>query len=90
VHVPMTRGRETNEAFITITGEQTAVDVFAECLALDWIDRPAHTRRTELSNEFAHRPGLLDGDRLRNLFEHQHRIETALNDAAELDFGLSL
>jgi conjugative relaxase-like TrwC/TraI family protein len=82
LYVPMTRGRETNEAFITITDEQTAVDVFAQCLALDWIDQPAHTRHAELHNQHTHRPGLLGSDRLRDLFEQQHRIETALNDAA--------
>jgi conjugative relaxase-like TrwC/TraI family protein len=78
LYVPMTRGRETNEAFITVTGEQTAVDVFAQCLALDWIDQPAHTRRAELTNERLHRPGLLDSHQLRDLFEHQHRIEIVL------------
>jgi conjugative relaxase-like TrwC/TraI family protein len=81
LYVPMTRGRETNEAFITVTGEQTAVDVFAQCLGLDWIDQPAHTRQAELNNENTHRPGLLDSHQLRDLFEHQHRIETALTDA---------
>ncbi len=83
LYVPMTRGRETNEAFITVTREQTAVDVFAQCLALDWIDQPAHTRRAELNNEHTHRPGLLDSHQLRDLFEHQHRIETALTSAED-------
>ena len=81
LYVPMTRGRDTNEAFITVTGEQTAVDVFAQCLALDWIDLPAHTRRAELTNERLHRPGLLDSDQLRDLFEQKHHIETALAGA---------
>jgi conjugative relaxase-like TrwC/TraI family protein len=78
LYVPMTRGRDTNEAFITVTGEQTAVDVFSQCLALDWIDQPAHTRRAELNNQRLHRPGLLDGHQLRDLLEHQHRIEIVL------------
>jgi conjugative relaxase-like TrwC/TraI family protein len=81
LYVPMTRGRDTNEAFITVTGEQSAVDVFAQYLALDWIDQPAHTRRAELNNEHTHRPGLLDSRTLRDLFEHQHRIETTLAGA---------
>jgi conjugative relaxase-like TrwC/TraI family protein len=83
LYVPMTRGRETNEAFITVTGEQRAVDLFGQCLALDWIDHPAHTRRAELKNEYTHRPGLLDSHQLRDLFEHQHRIETALMSAED-------
>ena len=78
LYVPTTRGRETNEAFITVTGEQTAVDVFSQCLALDWIDLPALTRRGELNNQPAHRPGLLDGRQLRDLFEDQHRVEVVL------------
>ena len=48
LYVAMTRGTETNEAFIVTTGEQTAVDVFAQSIATDWIDLPAHTRRDEL------------------------------------------
>ncbi len=81
LYVPMTRGRDTNEAFITVTGEQTAVDVFAQCLALDWVDLPAHTRQAELNNQPAHRPGVLDGGQLRDLFEHRQRIETVLAGA---------
>jgi conjugative relaxase-like TrwC/TraI family protein len=81
LYVPMTRGRESNEAFITATGEQTAVDVFAQCLALDWIDRPAHTRNAELNHQHVHRPGLLDSGQLRDLFEQKHRIETTLSRA---------
>ena len=83
LYVPMTRGRDTNEAFIAVTGEQTAVDVFAQCLLLDWIDLPALTRRVELHNEHTHRPGLLDGGQLRDLFEHKHRIETTLTGAED-------
>lgn len=58
LYVPMTRGRESNEAFITTTGEQTAVDVFAQCLALDWIDQPVTGRevRRALSRTFLRAP----------------------------------
>ncbi len=45
----MTRGTETNEAFMVTTGEQTAVDIFAQSIATDWIDLPAHARRAELN-----------------------------------------
>jgi hypothetical protein len=59
VYVAMTRGTETNEAFIATTGEQTALDVFARSIATDWIDQPAHTRRDELHPTTTnHRPGL--------------------------------
>ena len=61
----MTRGTGMNEAFMVTTGEQTAVDVFAQSIATGWIDLPAHARRAELRDEKPHRPGLLDGEQLR-------------------------
>ncbi len=49
LYVPMTRGRSTNEVFVATTGEQTALDVVAQSVATDWIDRPAVARRAELN-----------------------------------------
>ena len=48
LYVPMNRGRTTNEVFVATTGEQTALDVVAQSIAADWIDRPALVRQTEL------------------------------------------
>ncbi|MFN3256975.1 MAG: MobF family relaxase [Ilumatobacter sp.] len=48
LYVPMTRGRSTNDVFVATTGEQTALDVVAQSIATDWIDRPALARRAEL------------------------------------------
>ena len=48
LYVPMTRGRSTNEVFVATIGEQTALDVVAQSIATDWIDRPALARRAEL------------------------------------------
>ncbi len=48
IYVPMTRGRESNEAFVVIRGEETPADVIAEALARTWIDRPAVAVRAEL------------------------------------------
>jgi conjugative relaxase-like TrwC/TraI family protein len=48
IYVPMTRGRSSNHAFVTVTGEQTAADVLAEALTRDWADQPAHQVRAEL------------------------------------------
>ncbi len=47
LYVPMTRGRSTNEVFVATTGEQTALDVVAQSIATDWIDRPALARQAE-------------------------------------------
>lgn len=49
LYVPMTRGRTTNEVFVATTGEQTALDVVAQSIAADWIDRPALVRHAELN-----------------------------------------
>ncbi len=48
IYVPMTRGRDSNHAYITIDGEDTAADVFARYITNDWIDLPAHQRAHEL------------------------------------------
>ena len=80
LYVAMTRGTGTNEAFIVTTGEQTPADVFAQAIATDWIDLPAHARRAELRDEKPHRPGLLDGGDLRGLMEQRF----AINDEVEL------
>jgi conjugative relaxase-like TrwC/TraI family protein len=53
LYVPMTRGRATNEVFVATTGEQTALDVVAQSIATDWIDRPAHARRAQLNPRLA-------------------------------------
>jgi hypothetical protein len=88
LYVPMTRGIDTNEAFIVTTGEQTAHDVFAQSIATDWIDEPAHTRRDELNDTKPHRPGLLDGGPLRELLELRHEITSAIEHAErDLEHG---
>ncbi|MDO8363232.1 MAG: MobF family relaxase [Actinomycetota bacterium] len=82
VYVAMTRGTETNEAFVVTTGEQTALDVLTQSIATDWIDLPAHTRRDELQQTTSnHRPGLLDGLVLRQVMEERHEIIRALTNA---------
>lgn len=48
IYVPMTRGRESNEAFVVLRGEETPADVIAEALTRSWIDRSAVAVRAEL------------------------------------------
>ena len=79
IYVPLTRGRHHNDAYITTTGEQTAVDVFAESIARSWIDRPAIARQTELAGTERHRPGTLPPDQLRSLLDEQAQLIDALN-----------
>ncbi len=81
LYVAMTRGTATNEAFMVVNGEQTAADVFAQSIATDWIDLPAHARRAELRDEKPHRAGLLDGRQLRELLEQRFDVVSTIEDA---------
>ena len=81
LYVAMTRGTAMNEAFIVTSGEQTAVDVFAQSIATDWIDLPAHARRAELRDERPHCPGLLDGREFRELLEQRYEIVSTIEHA---------
>lgn len=56
LYVPMTRGRSTNEVFVATVGEQSALDVVAQSIATDWIDRPALARQAELKAATADSP----------------------------------
>jgi hypothetical protein len=82
LYVPLTRGTETNEAFLATIGEETALDVFIRSMSTDWIDKPAHARRDELNNTNSHRPGLLDTSHLRKLVERRFEIGNTLEHAA--------
>ncbi len=81
LYVAMTRGTAMNEAFMVVNGEQTAADVFAQSIATDWIDLPAHARQAELRDEKPHRPGLLDGRQLRELLGQRYDIVSTIEDA---------
>ncbi len=77
IYVPLTRGRHHNDAYITTTREEAAVDVFAESIARSWIDQPAIARQAELAGTERHRPGTLPTGQLRALLSEQaHLIDT--------------
>ncbi len=48
LYTPMTRGRDSNHAFVVVDDNQTAVDVLTQTVTRDWIDQPAVTRRAQL------------------------------------------
>ena len=85
IYVPMTRGTETNEAFLVTTGEQTVLDVFIQSLTTDWIDQPAIARQAELNDTKPHRPGLLDGSQLRGMLRSSATNTTSAIARAEYD-----
>jgi hypothetical protein len=83
----MTRGRLSNEVFVALEAEQTAVDVIGQALVRDWIDEPAVARRAELRREpDGHGRGVgdqLDGAQLRKLLEREHEITRSLSRALD-------
>ena len=81
LYVAMTRGIHSNDAYLATSGEQTAPDIFTQCLIADWIDQPAHARQAELRGEPPHRAGLLDGAVLRDLLERRHQLTDELQRA---------
>ena len=88
VYVPMTRGRLSNEVFVALQAEQTAIDVIGQALVRDWIDEPAVARRAELQRREpgGHGRGLgdqLDGPQLRKLLEQEHEITRSLSRAVD-------
>jgi conjugative relaxase-like TrwC/TraI family protein len=86
VYVPMTRGRLSNEAFVVLEGEESALDVLAQALARDWIDEPAVARRAELAARGTSGDGRevatrLSGAELRELLERDHALSETLRRA---------
>ena len=74
LYVPLTRGRDTNHAYITTTTEHTAIDIFTESATRSWIDQPALARQAELAGAKPHRPGTLPDHELRHLYAQQAEI----------------
>ena len=48
VYTPMTRGRDSNHAYIVVEDNETALDVLTRAVTRDWIDQPAIVRRSQL------------------------------------------
>lgn len=89
IYVPMTRGRESNDAFVAIRGEETPADVVAEALSRHWIDRPAVAVRAQLQEQIPaeslsirRSPQTPLSDReVRRLLERDHELGHALTMA---------
>lgn len=79
VYVPMTRGRHHNDAYIVTNGEDTALDVFADAITRNWIDRPAHARQAELGGITPHRPGTLPTHELQTLYGQKAQLRATLD-----------
>jgi hypothetical protein len=95
IYVPMTRGRESNDAFVVIRGEETPADVIAEALSRTWIDRPAVAIRAEMRTTADRSDGdgrqrapdrPLPASELRRVLERHAELESKIAQApATLD-----
>jgi hypothetical protein len=86
VYVPMTRGRDSNTAFVACADGQDPVEVFAEAIGRDWIDRPALVRHQELNAAIESlEPRLLSPLRVVVLFD---REETLAGKISDLEYTL--
>jgi ATP-dependent exoDNAse (exonuclease V) alpha subunit len=48
IYTPMTRGRDSNHAYVVVEENQNALDVLSQAVSRDWIDRPAVARQAQL------------------------------------------
>jgi hypothetical protein len=85
VYVPLTRGRDSNEAFVVLQGEDTPADVIAESLARTWVDRPAIAVQAEMADRPKHRDdhriAVLDRTELRGLLDRAAELDQQLQRA---------
>ena len=83
VYVPMTRGRTDNHVYVIADEIHTARDILESALSQDWIDRPAHQRRSELNPEpvaaIERRREPLASDDIRRLLETEHELAKRIN-----------
>jgi conjugative relaxase-like TrwC/TraI family protein len=77
VYTPMTRGRDSNHAYVVVDENQTAHDVLTQAITRDWIDQPAVVRKAQLD---PHRTqeldpsGLNEEDQFDTLEKRVHRL----------------
>jgi conjugative relaxase-like TrwC/TraI family protein len=67
VYTPMTRGRDSNHAYVATSDNRTALSILTHAGTLDWIDRPASAQGFGLLGRreapIAHREGESESDR---------------------------
>jgi hypothetical protein len=74
IHTPMTRGRDSNHAYVVIEDNQTALDVLSQAITRDWI-QPAVARRAQLDPHRSRQaPGPGEEDEFDRLERQVHRL----------------
>lgn len=81
IYVPLTRGRTTNQAFVVLHGEETAVDVVTEAVARTWIDTPTITYQPPPAiepeprrHDVGHEPRIMSGPELAVALRRPERL----------------
>lgn len=75
VYTPMTRGRESNHAYVVVEDNQTALEVLSQAITRDGIDQPAVARREELDPRRSRQlPDPGDEDEFDRLERHVWRL----------------
>lgn len=86
IYTPMTRGRDSNHAYVAVEDNQTALDVLTQAIGRDWIDQPAVARRAQLDPRNDRQlpdPGSEDG-----YAEHERRILHSIEQSRARAKGL--
>ena len=75
IYTAVTRGRDSNHAYVVTEDNQTALDVLTRAITQDWIDQPAVARQAQLG---AHRsrelPDPRDEDEFDKLVRQASRL----------------
>ncbi|MCP3937748.1 MAG: hypothetical protein GY708_20545 [Actinomycetia bacterium] len=77
IYTPMTRGRDSNQAYVVADDNQTALDVVTQALTRDWIDQRAIAHKAQLDPHHSRQrdPAVLgEEDEVDKLEQHVHRL----------------
>jgi len=77
IYTPMTRGRESNHAYVVADENQTAHDVLTQAITRDWIDQPAVVRKAQLDRHHTRQrePAVLgEDDEVDKLEKRVHQL----------------
>ena len=77
IYTPMTRGRNSNHAYVVVEDNQTAHDVLTKALTRDWIDQPAVVCKAQLDPHHSRQLDLAvlgEQDEVDKLEQHVHRL----------------
>jgi conjugative relaxase-like TrwC/TraI family protein len=92
VYTPMSRGRDSNHAYVATEDNQTALDVLTHAVTRDWIDQPAVVRRDQLGGhrDLANSDGGAEDDLAALVKRTQELIAKRQACSREPDRGLAI